>query len=63
MPTAEKLRIAERDREKEGEGEENTHRTPLTGLLQTYDQKSQKNTLAKQSNYIFLNVEIHLPTL
>ena len=38
-------------------------RTLLTGLHQTYDQKSQKNTLAKQSNYIFLNVEIHLPTL
>ena len=37
------------------------HTTLLTELLQMYDHKSQKNTLAKQSICIFLNVESYLP--
>lgn len=68
MPTAEKLSTEEREteterhRERKREGEESTHTTLLTELLQTYDHKSQKNTLAKPSISIFLNVESHLPT-
>lgn len=68
MPTAEKLSIEEREtkaeryREREKrEGEESMHTTLLTELLQMYDHKSQKNTLAKQSICIFLNVESYLP--
>ena len=55
-------RQRQRDTEREKrEGEESTHTTLLTELLQMYDHKSQKNTLAKQSICIFLNVESHLP--
>ena len=68
MPTAEKLSIEERETEAERyrerekrEGEESMHTTLLTELLQMYDRKSQKNTLAKQSICIFLNVESYLP--
>ena len=62
---AEHWRERDRDREtqrEKREGEESTHTTLLTELLQTYDHKSQKNTLAKPSISIFLNVESHLPT-
>lgn len=56
-------RQRQRDTEREKrEGEESTHTTLLTELLQTYDHKSHKNTLAKPSISIFLNVESHLPT-